>query len=574
MRHFLILARDGYFQLTNSGKRIIQTYIFVSVLLTGLDGLALFLVSRMLLISRNENLNANDVKLLSAFVLGVVFLFIGRSVLATLVTWFSMREFAKQEVEFGQRRLNQLYSASLETRLGFKLSDYFTAVDRGPKSLIQGYLLSVATAVAEFFSGIVILGVLAFLQPFTAILAAIFFVSIAFFQHKLLSAAQERAGHELLKSGNATYELLTDYFNLDKVLHIFPSQSFEKSLRVQREELALARARQSFIASLPRYVMESVLALGFLIIAVGNLMAFGTDAIIPAIAIFSAAGYRLLPIVNRIQGLILSAIGSAPLAREALNVSLDIKITPKVTRIHLDQSALLRLDAVSFTYPDSNVASLKDISISFDAGLQYAVVGPSGSGKTTFVDVCLGLLEPQEGFVSWSNEIDKHNLGYVPQDTHVASSGILGNVALEWDPTIVDISRALIALEEAQLAKVVNERNLINLGQNDRITLSGGERQRLGLARALYRDSKFLVLDEATSALDALTESQVMETVENLRGRITVLIVAHRLSTIKNCDKIIYIDNGNVLGIGSFAELQRLVPQFEEQVRLGKLDLI
>jgi ABC-type multidrug transport system fused ATPase/permease subunit len=542
--------------------------------LTALDGLALFLVSRMLQVSNGANFSSKGLSGLSLLLFVIVILFISRSLFATLVTWYSMRELAKQEVDFGQKRLDQMYAAPLEIRLGYDLSDYFTAVDRGPKNLVQGYLLVVATVVAEFFSGVIILGVLAFLEPLTALLATVFFVGVAILQHKLLSTAQDKAGHEVLVRSNSTYELLRDYYNLDKVLHVFPSNSLEHALRSQRDELALARARQSFISSLPRYVMESVLALGFLVVAFGNWIVFGPSEVTLALAIFSAAGYRMLPIVNRIQGLILSAIGSAPVAKMALDRLWDKTPNSKMSISHESESPLLRLEGVSFTYAGNTTPSLKDVSISFEAGFQYAVVGPSGSGKTTFVDICLGLLFPQEGYVFRSKEIDKYKLGYVPQDTHITSGGMLENVALEWDLGKVDKSKALLALDEVHLSNVVSDRNMINLEKNERLNLSGGERQRLGLARALYRDCKFLVLDEATSSLDAFTESQVMQTVDNLKGDLTVLIVAHRLSSIKNCDKIIYIDNGSILGVGSFSELQRLVPQFEEQVRLGYIDLI
>ena len=185
--------------------------------------------------------------------------------------------------------------------------------------------------------------------------------------------------------------------------------------------------------------------------------------------------------------------------------------------------------------------------------------------------MCLGLLTPQRGEVLWNFKVSKDSFGYVPQDTHVSSASIAGNVALEWDSAVIDLDKVREALSVAHLEEYFNS-NLEDkrLAENFN-RMSGGQRQRLGLARALYRDSKLLVLDEATSSLDAITESKVMETVKLLRGNTTVIIVAHRLTTIKDADQVIYLEGGKVLGMGTFTELQRTLPQFEEQVRLGLL---
>jgi ABC-type multidrug transport system fused ATPase/permease subunit len=236
-----------------------------------------------------------------------------------------------------------------------------------------------------------------------------------------------------------------------------------------------------------------------------------------------------------------------------------------------DSSNTLELSGVEFTYASGILPVLQGIDLTFKQGLQYAIVGPSGAGKTTLIDVCLGLLTPQKGEVLWNFKALREPFGYVPQDTHVSSASIAGNVALEWDSAAIDLDKVRVALDLAHLDEYFNS-NLEDARLTENFNrMSGGQRQRLGLARALYRDSKLLVLDEATSSLDALTESKVMETVKRLRGDTTVIIVAHRLTTIKYADQVIYLEGGKVLGIGTFTDLQRTVPQFEEQVRLGLL---
>jgi ABC-type multidrug transport system fused ATPase/permease subunit len=548
-------------------------YFASMVAIAGLDGIALYLLSKLLtpeLTSGNSNPAADSNLKLLVMILA---LFVLRSALSTLVGWVSLSEFAQQEVEIGQRKMESLHEAPLETRLALNESDFFTAVDRAPTTLINGYLIPIVNICIELITGLVIIGVVLVFQPITAIVALTYFALVAIVQHKFLSASQARSGRTIYKNGNVTYELLADYFHMNKLLQVNESKTFDSALRMQRTEFARARALQAFTTALPRYFMESSLALGFLVIAGATWLLLGEDEVVPALAIFAAAGFRMLPIVNRMQGLVLSAIGCIPLARQAL-----MEVTARVkndlhTSINgpVDSHNALELIGVDFTYASGSAPVLEGINLSFREGLQYAIVGPSGAGKTTLIDVCLGLLNPQKGEVLWNVNVSKDSFGYVPQDTHVSSASIAGNVALEWDSAGIDLDKVREALSVAHLEEYFNS----NL-EDKRLTenfnrMSGGQRQRLGLARALYRDSKLLVLDEATSSLDAITESKVMETVKLLRGNTTVIIVAHRLSTIKDADQVIYLEGGKVLGIGTFTDLQRTLPQFEEQVRLGLL---
>ena len=543
------------------------------VMIAGLDGIALYILSKLLgpgFTNGASNPTTESNLMLLVIILA---LFVLRSALSTLVGWVSFKEFAQQEVEIGQRRMESLHGATLEKRLSLNESDFFTLIDRAPTTLINGYLVPVVNFCIELVTGLVIIGVVLSFQPVTAFIALTYFALVAVVQHKFLSASQARTGQTILKNGNATYELLADYFHMNKLLQVNESKTFDRTLRIQRTEFARARAIQAFTTTLPRYFMESSLALGFLVVAGATWLLVGETEVVPALAIFAAAGFRMLPIVNRMQGLALSAIGCIPMAAQAL-----VPITARVrnesqTSIHVpvDSSNALELIGVEYTYPSGNAPVLSGINLRFKKGFQYAIVGPSGAGKTTLVDVCLGLLAPQKGEVSWNVRSSGNSFGYVPQDTHVSSASIAGNVALEWNSDVINFDKVRTALSVANLEEYLDS-NLEDKRLNDNFNkMSGGQRQRLGLARALYRDSKLLVLDEATSSLDAITESKVMETVALLRGHTTVIIVAHRLTTIKDADQVIYLEGGKVLGIGTFAELQKTLPQFEEQVRLGLL---
>jgi ABC-type multidrug transport system fused ATPase/permease subunit len=573
MREIVSIARQGIRELTRKGRKVLVGYLIALIAIASLDGLALFLVSQ-LFDSEVTSIGPSDptgskVTLLIA----IVFLFVSRSALSTFSSWVSLKEFSNQEVEIGQKRLRAIHNSPLEKRLELNESDFFTAIDRAPTSLMQNLLLAVTNICAESVTALVILGVVLVMQPTTAIVALLYFVSMAMFQHKLLSATQSRSGQNLFASGNSTYELISDYFQMNKLMQVNASKTFESVLGDQRQELALARAKLAFVSSLPRYFMESMLAIGFLVVTGFTWLLEGESEVIPALVIFAAAGFRLLPIVNRIQGLVLTAIGALPLARLATeSAAEDKRGTSNIfAESPLNADNMIEVREVDFAYPSSRTPVLKGINLSFKQGLQYAIVGPSGSGKTTLIDVCLGLLTPQKGEVLWNLQDSKDSFGYVPQDTHISSASIAGNVALEWDASAVDLDKVRQSISAAHLDEVFDSNLEDEKLREDLNRMSGGQRQRLGLARAIYRDSKILVLDEATSALDASTESKVMETVKSLRGSTTVIIVAHRLSTIKDADEVIYLDNGTVLGIGTFQELQKSLPQFDEQVRLGLL---
>ena len=565
MRDVWWVFRQGLNLLSTSGKRVLYIYGLGLILLSGLDGIALYFVAQVFTASAGGD--SIEISSGGPTLLLVVALFTLRTVFSTLLSWVSVKKFALEEVRVGSSNFDSLMSDTWNNRVDSPITDLYNSVDRGPNNMVQGLLISVATIIAESATAVLILTALMFLQPVTAVIAAIYFSLVALVQHRLLSHSSSRAGEAVVKHTNGVYTTLTDAYSLSKLLTINPSQSLRPHLHSQRESLALARGRVIFLGMLPRYFMELILAIGLALIAGGSYALSGPESAIAAVTIFAAAGFRLLPIVNRIQGLVLQLFSTVPAARLAFVQQLtDAAVTPSSIVV---EDAVLQLHEVSFQYPTANRPALTDVNLSFRPGLQYAIVGPSGAGKTTLVDICLGLLQPQGGTVACNSDA---KISYVPQETHIARLSLEQNIALEWDSSKIDPIRVKKATDSARLANVLDGR--ASSSELSGQSLSGGQKQRIGLARAIYRNPFLLFLDEVTSALDAETEHAVMSSIEQLRGSITVVIVAHRLSTVQHADQVVYIEDGKVLGMGTFEDLRKSLPQLQRQIELGTLDLL
>jgi ABC-type bacteriocin/lantibiotic exporter with double-glycine peptidase domain len=237
----------------------------------------------------------------------------------------------------------------------------------------------------------------------------------------------------------------------------------------------------------------------------------------------------------------------------------------------------IRIENVSFRFQDSDKNQLTDISFNVEPGSVLALVGPSGSGKSTLVDLMLGILKPTSGIVEISgmapNAAIKRWPGlisYVPQEVLITKASLLENVGLGFSADEIDQDLALTSLRKAKLEELIGvgdsgfSQSIQERGGN----LSGGQKQRIGIARALYTKPELIILDEATSALDVSTESEISEALLALKGNVTLVLVAHRLSTVRNADLVIYVDSGRIIAQGTFEEVRLQVPQFDRQANL------
>jgi ATP-binding cassette subfamily C protein len=309
------------------------------------------------------------------------------------------------------------------------------------------------------------------------------------------------------------------------------------------------------------------------------------------VGVFLSGGFRLTAAMLPLQAALLSIKGYIPVAAKAheilvdysLSISKSMGLSSEEKQPEAKQGAgalRVKLDNVSLKYAGASEPAIREASLVIEPGQQVAFIGPSGAGKSTLADLMCGVLSPSSGqiFVKVLGDEGRSNprisVSYVPQRPGLVSGTIAQNVALGLDQTQIDESLVLRALESAHLTNVVLE--LPNGIHTDlgkyQDGLSGGQIQRLGLARALYSQPGLLVMDEATSALDAESESEIAKALNQMRGKVTVVLIAHRLNTVQHADKVFLIEKGIVADQGTFQELMRRNPSIDRLVQLMKVD--
>jgi ABC-type multidrug transport system fused ATPase/permease subunit len=352
----------------------------------------------------------------------------------------------------------------------------------------------------------------------------------------------------------------------------------------QRMSIANISAGLANMPNLSKYAVEVTLVTGAVAMSAFQFMTQDAVHAVAVLSVFLAASSRIAPAVLRIQQGAIQVRGHIGTAEPTLNLISDLK---NVTRIPLSAQRIdfihsgfkpkLKLEDVSFKYSGSEKNVLSGVNFQVEEGETIAIVGPSGAGKSTLIDVILGILEPTTGYVTISGKSPIEAIGiwpgaisYLPQDVVLSRGTIKSNIAFGFDDSEIDPNQLLGALEIAQAASFIQEmpRGLDSQVSDRGDNFSGGQRQRLGIARALYTNPKLLVLDEVTSALDGDTEAAFTRALHELKGKTTVIIVAHRLSSVMEADRIFYMENGKILGIGKFQELKYQIPNFARQAEI------
>lgn len=492
-------------------------------------------------------------------VVALILVYMVKNIYLGFLAWMQSRFVYGTQSEMAQK----LFAIYLKQPYTFHLQHNTAHLMRNVQSeigmFINGFIIPALMILAEVMVVVGLLFLLMLVEPLgtLAVAAVICITGGAFYlliQHRLLSWGQQRQFHEgvrikLLQEGFGGVRDVKLLSREADFLHQYAVHT-QKSMKMGRRQYVMLQA--------PRLWLELLAVVGLaVLISVMTLQGKPLDNFIPILALFAAISFRLMPSANRIIGAVQQLRFSVPVIKL---LSREFRLEQKIVQTTLTKkkpfSHKLELVDVSYQYPGTEKLALDRVTLTIRKKEIVGFVGESGSGKSTLIDLMLGLLAPISGAILMDGQDITHDprpwqsqVGYVPQTIFLSDDTLKRNVAFGIAERDIDDAAVIRAIKTAQLESFVAELpdGLGTIVGERGVRLSGGQRQRIGIARALYHDPSILVLDEATSALDNHTEAEVMKAVEALQGEKTVLIVAHRLTTVKSCNKIYRVDRGRIV---------------------------
>lgn len=512
--------------------------------------------------------------------IAIVGLFIAKGMLSVAFLNWTFRSLMRSEAAAKTRLFQTYLDAPLVYHLAHNSGELqrtlFTSIPQ-----VYGNILSfAATGVADacVLAGIAFL--LFVVQPVVAAVSLLYFVGVGVVYQRVIHK-RARAASEQLHHGQArSFQVTTQTLNAVKEVRVLGRQPhFVGRLSEVEQSVAPHRATLMLLNHLPRYLVEVALMVGLAVMSAVLFSITSAERAVAVLGLFLAAGFRALPSLNRVLAAVSSIRTGAP---SLVQVNADRREVRELSAAETPAGVVgtvppevaLRVQDVWFRYPGQSEPALAGISVDVARGESVAVVGASAAGKTTLAGVILGLLRPQQGSVAMADggEDGSPSVGYVPQDVVILDESLRDNVVFGYAGPFTE-EQVLACLKAVHLHDVVERLpEGLDSGIGERGSrLSGGQRQRVGIARALFRRPSLLVLDEATSALDMSTEASIAETIRSLPGRVTTVVIAHRLSTVRHCSRVLLLDQGRLVASGTFEELERTSPLFAEWVRLGGL---
>jgi ABC-type multidrug transport system fused ATPase/permease subunit len=458
--------------------------------------------------------------------------------------------------------LRQPYSFHLQRNSAQLMRNIISSVN-GITNVVQQGLILISEALVLFgFSALLL-----WVEPGGALVVVVTLGTAAWAFHRFTRKRIERWGKaSQLHEGLRIQHLQQGLGGAKDVKLLGREHDFLAQFKIHNLSSTLVAERRSTLQAFPRLFLE-LLAVSGLAALVIIMLSQGkqVDELLPTLGLFAAAAFRLMPSINRVMAALQAVRFSHPVIDTVFKEMQLVDVPPTIaTGAVLPLKKELRLEGVRFRYPMAESESLLLDVLSIPCGAAVGFVGGSGAGKSTLVDVVLGLLTPDQGSVrvdgvdiqqdlrGWQNQI-----GYVPQTIYLTDDTLRRNIAFGLSNEQIDEEAVLRAIQSAQLDQFVGElaQGLDTMVGERGIRLSGGQRQRIGIARALYHGPSVLVLDEATSALDGDTEQAVMQAIDRLSGKLTILIVAHRVSTLKNCTQIVELKSGKIAKIGAYRDI-------------------
>jgi ATP-binding cassette, subfamily B, bacterial PglK len=503
----------------------------------------------------------------------ILSLFVGKAIVSILLTRQMAYFLARIEADAAMQVAAAAFGADLSDARKYSKEEIYFAVQIGSPAAFNYVLNSAGTIVAEGLLFILVIGSFFLVDPVSALGAIVYFGLIAAVIQFFVGRLMQRAGR---RNAEGTLEANSVIGDLSEVLReasiLSKKQFFFERIHNARMKAASSFASQYVLSGMPRYIVETALIIAVALFVLVQSISGDLVAAAGTLGVFLSGGLRLTASLLPMQNALLTIKQAIPQAEQALFLLEESNRPTSQSGQHThspqkdSEAAGVTFTEVGFTYPESKNQTLQNISFAIKPGQQAALIGPSGAGKSTIADLVLGLLEPTVGKVSIGaeapNAIVRNSpgrLAYVPQKPGMISGTITQNIALGVAAEDIDSDRLQKAIKDSHLAEVISslpEGLGTDLGKR-RDELSGGQLQRIGLARALYTQPGLLVMDEATSALDADSENEINKALDEMRGKVTVILIAHRLNTVQRSDVVFLIENGKISATGTFQELQK-----------------
>lgn len=508
-----------------------------------------------------------------------------RTILSIIITRKTLFFLSRRSAEIASKLISQVMAQPLSTLNQFSTQRIQYTLTTGANALALGVFGSIVSVVADS-ALLLVLGVgILIIDPITAVATFLIFggiiVYLYFITNRKTQKISERYSELRIQDSEILLELLSSY----RELFIRNRRGFfvDRAKKI-KWQVAEYSAELAWLPYISKYAVEIAFTLGTMIIAALQFATNDSTAAVGSLSLFLAAGTRIVPALLRLQQNLVTITSNIEQARPT--VELFFKTNPNLQLPHhsLDVETSHRgfvaeivLEDVSFRFPAANIDTLNLINLKIKPGETLAIVGPSGAGKSTLVDLILGIyppssgtitlggLQPSESITRWPGA-----LGYVPQEVVLMAGSIANNVSAGFTLSQSMEELVIEALRIAQLedfVKSLPDGVFTQVGERGK-NLSGGQRQRVGIARAMFTKPGLLVLDEATSSLDGQTELEISEAIQGLKGKVTLILIAHRLSTVKKADRIVYLEAGKIVSQGTFGEVREAVPDFDHQAQL------